>query len=133
MQGSSSRSGAKIVVGLLLIILIGLVFFLGYKRGMQEGIMQMDGTLATEEAKQIVEQVRKHILISPGVTPTVAKIIDVDRLRKQNPIYNKAKNGDRLVITSDQAILYDPDRDIILAVVPVVVQPAPAPSSAGTK
>ena len=131
MQGSSKNSAAKLLVGLLLIILVGLVFFLGYRRGMQEATMQQNGTLASEEAKKVVEKVRRHILIPAGVAPTVARIVDVEKLRKQNPIYNKAKNGDRLIITTDQAILYDPDRDIILAVVPVVVQPTPPAAQAG--
>ena len=38
-------------------------------------------------------------------------------------VSSKAENGDHLVVTPERAILYDPDEDVILDVVPVQVQP----------
>lgn len=75
------------------------------------------------EAKAIVEKVRVHIVIPGEVEPTVATIVDVDALKANNQFYASAKNGDHLVVTPTRAILYDPDRDIILDVVPVQIQP----------
>ena len=80
----------------------------------------------------VVERLRKHIQLSTDVEPTVATIVNVEELRKRNPFYNKAENGDHLVVTTDRAILYDPDHDIILDVIPVQLQPAAA-SAAGAK
>ncbi|TSC60722.1 MAG: Uncharacterized protein Greene041662_95 [Candidatus Peregrinibacteria bacterium Greene0416_62] len=77
-----------------------------------------------DAAKKIVEQVRKHIQLSTDVEPTVATIVNVEELRKRNPFYNKAENGDHLVVTTDRAILYDSDNDLILDVIPVQLQPA---------
>ena len=85
-----------------------------------------------EAARKVVERLRKHIQLSTDVEPTVATIVNVEELRKRNPFYNKAENGDNLVVTTDRAILYDPDHDIILDVIPVQLQPAAA-SAAGAK
>lgn len=74
-------------------------------------------------AQQVLENVRKHMDVPTDPDPTVATIIDIESLRKENPFYNKAENGDHLVITRERAILYDPDRNLILDVVPVQIQP----------
>ena len=77
-----------------------------------------------EAAQKVIERVKKHMVISTDIEPTVATIVKVEELRKKNPFYSKAENGDHLVVTTDRAILYDPDKDIILDVVPVQLQPA---------
>jgi hypothetical protein len=77
-----------------------------------------------EAAERIVERVRKLYAIPADVEPTVATIVDVEALRSRNPFYNKAENGDHLVVTTDRAILFDPDKNMILDVVPVQLQQA---------
>lgn len=82
-----------------------------------------------ERAKAVVEKVKTHIMIPGDIEPTVATIVDVEALRAQNAFYNKAENGDFLLVTPTRAILYDPNKDLIIDVVPVQVQ-QPAGSSA---
>lgn len=79
-----------------------------------------------ERAKEVIEKVRRHIDIPTDPQPTVATIVDVERLREASPFYAKADNGDHLVVTQNRAILYDPDRDIIIDVAPVTIQPSPS-------
>lgn len=74
-----------------------------------------------ELSQQVLEKVRVHMEISMDPEPTVATIVDVDALKEANEFYASAKNGDHLIITARRAILYDPDRDMILDVVPVVI------------
>jgi type II secretory pathway pseudopilin PulG len=82
-----------------------------------------------EAARQVLEQLRRHIDIPTDPAPTVATIIDVDRLRETNEFYNQAQNGHHLIITDKRAILYDSERDILIDVVPVQINPAsPEPS-----
>ena len=59
--------------------------------------------------------------------PTVATIVDVESLRKRNSFYNKAKNGDYLIVTNERAILFDAKANVILDMVPVQLE---QPSSA---
>jgi hypothetical protein len=101
-------------------------------------LVQLQGNSSQnrEAAKKVIERVQGHMKISTEVEPTVATIVNVEELRKKNPFYNKAENGDHLVVTTDRAILYDPDSDIILDVVPVQLEPAapaPAPAPAPAK
>ncbi len=72
-----------------------------------------------EAAQQVLEKVRSLMAFPTDPEPTVATITDVERLRRTSDFYQKAKNGDHLIITKDRAILFDPDRNIIVDVVPV--------------
>ena len=100
-------------------------------RAMTVRLEQLQGNSeeSQQRAQQIIESVRGLIDIPKDVTPTVAAIVDVDKLRAQNPFYANAKNGDYLVVTPTRAILYDAERGVIIDVVPVQIQPN-APSSA---
>ena len=81
------------------------------------------------QAQAIIEKVRKHMNIPTDVEPTVATIVDVDALKSRNEFYANAKNGDHLIVTPTRAILYDPDTDMILDVVPVQLQAPEAAAS----
>ena len=81
------------------------------------------GSESKEEAQRIVAKVKTHIQIDDSVEPTVATIVDVETLKKRNPFYNRAKNGDHLIVTPDRAILFDMEADIILDVIPVQLEP----------
>ncbi len=135
-DGSLSKTLAIIIV----VALLALVFTIDAKRRAAEAqLKQLSMKVEqltkspqenVEEAKAIVDKVKKIFLIPDGVDPTVATIVKIEELRKQNPFYNKAKNGDHLVVTSDRgmcggynAILYDPVANRIIDVVPVQIQP----------
>ena len=85
--------------------------------------LQGGGTQENQEkAKRITRKVR--ILMDLGdVEPTVATIVDVTSLRKQNSFYNKAENGDFLIVTPERAILYNEEKNRIIDVVPVQIKP----------
>lgn len=83
----------------------------------------LNQTQATERARDVVERVSRLMKI-PSEEATVATIVDVEALREQNAFYNLAENGDFLVITRSRAILYDPEENIILDVVPVQINQA---------
>lgn len=98
-----------------------------------EEIKKSTSRSGAEVAKAVLDKVRKHIDVPSDPAPTVATIVDVDRLRQTSDFYKKAKNGDNLIITENRAILYDPDKDIVIDVVPVQINrtsPTPAPSGA---
>lgn len=83
-----------------------------------------------EAARRIVEEVRAIIDIPEDVEPTVATIVDVETLRQRNPFYEKASNGDHLIVTPERAILYSSAQRKILDVVPVQLQPTEAAAPA---
>lgn len=122
----------KILFPLLVIALVVLVVVLDSQRRQAETelknltvrLEQVQGNTQEnqERAKQIVDRVRTLIQIPDDVTPTVATIVDVEKLRAQNPFYNNAKNGDYLIVTQTRAILFDAEQNVIIDVVPVQIQ-----------
>ncbi|MDA1169309.1 MAG: hypothetical protein O3A36_03150 [bacterium] len=74
-----------------------------------------------EAANKVLQKVRALIDIPGEPAPTVATITDVETLRKSNDFYNKANNGDTLIITANRAILYNAEKNIIIDVVPVEI------------
>lgn len=126
---------------IVLITALAILALVNYQKRMElskelERLSVQTGQAATgsnaeemAQAKAIVEKVKQHILLSGDVEPTVAKIVDSEALRKQNAFYANAKNGDYLVVTPLRAVLYDPDADIILDVIPVQLQPVQNTSS----
>ena len=138
-----AKSSKKVLVLTLIAGLIGLVGTLEYQRQtisaqLGEVNQQMkDGQLADQQAEnqrladQIITEVRALIEIPADIEPTVATIVDVETLRARNPFYNKAENGDHLVVTRERAILYSSSDKKIIDVVPVQLEPAePAPTQA---
>jgi hypothetical protein len=66
------------------------------------------------ETKDIVARVRKHMVL-PDEEPLVNTVTDADKVR-QEPFYAKAQNGDKVIVFSTRAILYNPTLDKIVEV-----------------
>ncbi len=128
---------SKKILTMILIIGLAVLAFTFYRRSvdlatelhkltvMNEQLQTGNTAEGIAQAKAIIERVRKHIQIPTDVEPTVATIVDVNALKSTNDFYKNAKNGDNLIVTPTRAILYDPDKDMIIDVVPVQLQ-APA-------
>lgn len=142
---SSSSMRLKILFPLLVVALLALVVVLDGQRRKAETeltnltvrLEQLQGgndQTNREKAQQIIERVGRLIDLPTDVTPTVATIVDVEKLKAQNPFYAGASNGDFLVVTPTRAILFDAERDVIIDVVPVQIQQnAPAASATSSK
>jgi len=106
-------------------------------------LSSLDGQqeLAKQEIDKVVEKVKKHIRLPEGEDPVMATIIDVESLVKEQPFYQGANNGDKVLVypKAQKAILYSPLDDIIVNVGPVYLDqaqagsPAPATSEATPK
>lgn len=72
--------------------------------------------LAKIEDIQILAQL-KTIILLPDVTPTMALVTDSNILKKQQPtFFADVKNGDRLIIYPDLAIIYDYEANKIIKI-----------------
>lgn len=127
------NSRIKALLGLLVVILAVLVIVIdGRRREAEQRLTELmvqtgqdvqNPEQNRERAAQIVASVKKHFALpTEDGEPTVAAIVDVEQLRTQNAFYNKAENGDYLVITTTRAVIYDPEGDQILDVAPVQIQ-----------
>lgn len=136
----NSRRGLTLL--LLIVIIIAIALFIWAEKQRRSVANQLEQTSAQleeirkstnrngqEVAKEVLGKVRHHMVIPDQPEPTVATIIDVDKLKQSSDFYAVAENGDNLIITEKRAILYDPDRDIILDVVPVRInKQSPSPT-----
>lgn len=141
-QPSANTASMRSILVVVIIVALGVLAFMNYKQrvALEEQLSkttlqdnQVGNEQNVEAAKRIVERVKRHITIPGDVDPTVATIVDVETLKSRNEFYKNAKNGDHLIITPTRAILYDPDKDRIIDVVPVQLtpqQPAQPASSA---
>jgi hypothetical protein len=79
--------------------------------------------VAQEEISDIVAQVSKHMLLPENETPTAATVADPDVLKKDQPFFNNAKTGDKVLIYASalKAILYNPESDKIVEVAPLSI------------
>ncbi len=130
----------KGIVPLVIVLLIVIVIVIDAQRRSAEKelkqlsvkLEQLQGGNTQENqarAKEVVAKVKLLMDIDTSVEPTVATIVDVKKLQEKNPFYNKAKNGDFLIVTPTRAILYDAGANKILDVVPVQIDQPAAPTT----
>lgn len=138
------RRGRGVGILLLIIILIAVGLFVWAEKQRRDVAGKLEQTTAEleqirkstqeggkEVAKQVLEKIRHHMIVADTPEPTVATIVDIEKLKEASEFYSVAENGDNLIITEKRAILYDPDKDIILDVVPVRInKTSPTPTSA---
>lgn len=133
----------RVLLTLLVIALVALVVVLDARRREAEQKLQnlsvrleqlrtgSNTQSNLELARQVVQKVREHMNLPDTPEPTVATIVDIEKLKQRNTFYTPAENGDYLIVTSTRAVLYDPDTDRILDVVPIQIQPAARPTAGG--
>ena len=128
-QPGQNKSGVFVflLVILLIISIGGFVWSFGkYQKtkdrvallSTQEGQLE----LAKKESSELLEMVKKHILLPTDEDPVIATIIDASALKAQQEFYRDANNDDRLIIYKQKAIIYSVARDIIVNVGPVFIQ-----------
>lgn len=77
---------------------------------------------AQDEAKKLVAEVGRLIILPTNEQPTVATVTDPDRLRDQ-PFFANTKKGDKVLIYTNakKAILYNPTERKIVEVAPITI------------
>jgi len=81
---------------------------------------QKQQAVLQEEAKSLVADVSRLIVLPQDEEPTIATVSDPEKLKDQ-PFFANAKAGDKVLIYSKakKAILYDPQNDKIVEVAPL--------------
>ena len=126
------NSGKLLTIALIVFIaLLAIgVGFLGYNYiNMQKEIKNLKDpkaaeALAKQEVQRVVEKVGAHMILPKGEEPTLASITDIDALKKEQPFYEGAENGDQILVYKNAkiGIVYSPTKDKIVKVGPVVFQ-----------
>lgn len=115
---------ARLITYLVIVLVVSIAITIGIVR-----IVNGYWIWASEEKRQEVQVERtvaavgKLILLPENEAPLVATIVDATTLEQEQAFYRGAENGDQLLIygNSLRAILYSPERNIIVNVGPVEV------------
>lgn len=117
--------GIILVVAVLAVVSAGGVV-LSRRMGWTRSAPKANPTMSDDQLQALVSRVGSLITVKSDEKPTIATIQDIDLLRAQNPaFYKDAKNGDRLLVWSNQAVLYSTSEDKILAVLPIRIEQPP--------
>lgn len=89
--------------------------------------------LAQKEVDDLLGNLSKLIILPDGEDPTVATVTDVEALKENQPFFEKAENGDKLVVYTNakKAIIYSPTRNVIVNVGALLIDQG-SPEVAGT-
>lgn len=118
----------KNIAGVIVIGLLGFSLFVNRtlyyeNRDLKKeiGELKSDPTVqAKEEVRTLVNKLKELAVVPEGEDPVVATVTDKDKLKDQ-PVFAKADNGDKLIIYSNagRAYLVDPEGKKIKDIIPV--------------
>ncbi len=96
--------------------------------------VKVTSQLEQAQIKDLIAKVGKLIILPTGEDPVVATINDAATLIKDQPFYKGARNGDVVLVyqKAAKAIVYSPERNIIVNVGPIALQSSPTTASTTT-
>lgn len=109
------------MIGLGIVILIlGIVAFYFYNQ--YQNIKKNPNQVAKAETEALVAEVGKLIDLPKDETPTVATVLDKEKLKDQ-PFFANAQNGDKILIytKAKKAIIYRPKENKLINVGPIAI------------
>lgn len=77
-----------------------------------------------EQAGDLLDELKELIVIDEEEEPTIASVVDIEALKKENPqFYKNGKDGNIIFIFTTRVILYDRDEKRIVNVAPIIEVP----------
>jgi len=117
----------NLIAFLVFVVLIGACvwLFINYNNA-QKQVDYLSGLTVEDVNKkatdELLEKVGKLILLPEDEQMTISTIQDIDKLAEEQQFFEKAQNGDKVIIYSDRAIIYSPTKNILVNVGPVYTQ-----------
>ena len=72
---------------------------------------------------ETIQRVGSHMILPVGETPKVVTVSNVEEMKKTQPFFNSASNGDKLIIYSNKVVLYSPVSDRIIDIAQIRYSP----------
>ncbi len=117
---------SKAILSILLVaaVIALVVLFQKYYTAKKELAFLQDPKVQEEkikaETKDLVDKVGK-LMVLPEGEPTIATVVDSEKLASEQVFFKDAKNGDKVLIYKDKAIIYNPAENRIINVGPVLM------------
>ncbi len=132
-----TKLNTKLIFGatavLIIILLGGLTFSLKLYSDAQKKLENLTApstgilpSASPEEVKNLIKKVGNHIILPKG-DPKVVTISNVEILKKDQPFFTQAKNGQKLLVYPEKVILYDPEIDKIIDIATIRLNPPASP------
>jgi len=119
----------KTIIKIIVIVAIALVLIcacyyamakMGYIKTLKIARELQKQEQVSAEDQQVLTKLGEIMLLPKDVTPTMAIVTDAEVLKKQQPaFFSDVKNGDRVIIYPEMAIVYDYQANKIIKVGPV--------------
>jgi len=111
-----------ILFTLVVLISLGAAVYYAYR---YYDLKQNPEKLTEQSVAALKDRVGKLILL-PNETPQIAVVQDVDKLKKDQPFFANAQNGDQILLFTEakKAILYRSGSNQIIEVGPLLDKPA---------
>jgi hypothetical protein len=123
MQKTTLKLKRKIIIRFLLIIILFLLVFIGWKHFYPDKVKVDMMDEAERERVEVLVKVGAHIVLPKDEVPTLATVSDPEQLKKY-PFFTNAEKGDKVLIYSlaKKAILYRPSGDKIVEIAPIITK-----------
>lgn len=122
------KTALRILIGIAVLIVVGVIgyFAYGYYQRLQFA-KNNPGQITDNERKILVKKIGIMMELPVGEEPSVATVLDLEKLKGQ-PFFAKAQKGDRVLIytNAQKVILYRPSTNKIIDVSTLVAAPTPA-------
>ena len=132
MENSGQNKIKSIIKAVVILaVVIGAGYF-AMNNASVKSLFNKNSNPSQEEINKLVAKAGKLIILPSGENPVVATINDAETLKKEQPFYNDAINGDIILVyaTSTRAIIYSPSRDIIVNSGPIFLENTKTPATA---
>ena len=111
------------VIALLVLETLALRYYYGQNSALKAEVVQLKRDpqeVAKEEVRMLSEKISRLVVLPEGEEPVVATVTDKEKLKDQ-PVFEKAENGDKILIFANakKAYIYSPSKNVIVDVIPV--------------
>ncbi|MFW5703539.1 MAG: LytR C-terminal domain-containing protein [Patescibacteria group bacterium] len=95
-----------LIVSLVIGSIAGLFFFV-------RNYFELKSFKNERDVELMKNKLSSHLIL-PEEEPLIATVTDVEKLKQEQPFYRNAKNGDKVFIWNDKALIYRMDEDKIV-------------------
>lgn len=117
----------RLIAGIVTLLLVGgiITFLIMDRAELKNEVNQLSAQTKeqasqADEARQLSQEVGKLIELPNNETPTIATVVDAEKVNNQ-AFFKDAQNGDKVLLyaSSSKAILYRPSTQKIIEVAPI--------------
>jgi cytoskeletal protein RodZ len=118
----SKKTRKPIFIVILVVLVLASVAAAGYYYSQYQDIKKNPQQVTIDETKAIVAKVSKSLTLPEKEQPTLATVLDKEKLKDQ-AFFKDAQNGDKILIYTEakKAIIYRESEDKIINVGPILL------------